>query len=308
VRETKGTDRRERVGFIGLGLMGQPMALNLALAGTQLVVWNRSPARCEPLRAVGAVVAPAPAEVFRSASTVILMLAGEAATDLVLGRGRHAFGANVEGRTVVQMATTSPGHSRRLAAEIEAAGGAYVEAPVSGSRAPAETGELVCLLAGRPGAVAEVEPLLAPMCRRTILCGETPKALLMKLALNLYLDTIVVCLAEAAHFAERNGLDLRELLRVLELTPMASATSDAKLAKLVARDFSVHASAANVLENTRLIAEAAREAGAASPLLDLCRRLYRETVELGHGGLDMAAVVHAIEARAGQAAALSRAC
>jgi hypothetical protein len=175
-----------KIGFIGLGVMGEPMALNLARAGTALIVWNRSPERCEKLRLAGAEVAASPAEIFGKVRIVILMLADGAAIDAVLGRGTPEFAANVAHHVIVHMGTTSPDYSRGLDADIKAAGGSYVEAPVSGSRKPAEAGELVGMLAGEPEAVEEVRPLLRPICRETIICGPVPSALLMKLAVNLY--------------------------------------------------------------------------------------------------------------------------
>ncbi|TDV55049.1 3-hydroxyisobutyrate dehydrogenase [Actinophytocola oryzae] len=283
-----------RVGFLGLGVMGLPMARNLAEAGTPLVVWSRTPSRCEPLRDAGAEVAARPADVFAAASTVLMMLADDAAIDSVLARGTPEF-AMVTDRTVVHMGTTSPEYSRRLEADIQAAGGRYVEAPVSGSRVPAAKGELVGLLAG--DAVDEVRPLLAPMCHETFDCGAVPNALLMKLAVNLYLITMVTGLAEAVHFAARNGLAARLFEAVLAAGPMASSVSRGKAAKLVAGDFDVQASIANVLENNRLVAEAARRNGTASPLLDVCHALFGEAVALGHGASDMVAVLRAIEAR-----------
>ena len=285
------------VGFLGLGVMGQPMAVNLAHAGVPLVVWNRTPARTAPVTAAGARVAASAAEVFARAEVVLLMLADEAAADAVLGRGTPDFTAQVAGRTVVQMGTTSPEWSRGLAAEVAAAGGRYAEAPVSGSRKPAEDGQLVAMLAGEEATVAAVRPLLGPMCRQVVPCGPVPGALLMKLAVNLYLITMVTGLAEAVHFADRHGLDLHRLLAVLDAGPMASAVSRGKAAKLVGRDFAVQASITDVLKNNRLIAEAARRAGLASPLLDVCHTLYGETAGRGHGGADMAAVIRAIEAR-----------
>jgi 3-hydroxyisobutyrate dehydrogenase len=286
------------VGFLGLGVMGQPMALNLARAGTPLVVWNRTPARCAPLRAAGAVVAASPAEVFARAGTVLVMLAGDAAIDAVLCRGTQAFSTLVAGHTVVHMGTTSPGYSQGLAADVAAAAGRYVEAPVSGSRVPAERGELVAMLAGEAAdAVDEVRLLLAPMCHQTFICGAAPNALLMKLAVNLYLITMVTGLAEAAHFATRHGLDPHLFAAVLAAGPMASSVSCGKAAKLVAGDFGVQASITNVLENNRLVAESARGAGLASPLLDVCHALYAEAAALGHGQSDMVAVLRAIEAR-----------
>ncbi|MFD0540101.1 NAD(P)-dependent oxidoreductase [Actinomadura luteofluorescens] len=127
-------------GFIGLGVMGQPMALNLVRAGTGLVVWNRTAAKCEPLRAAGAVVADDPAGVLRRTRVVFLMLADGPAIDSALGRGTPGFAANLRGRIVVHMGTTSPDYSRGLEADVQAVGGRYVEAPVSGSRGPAESG------------------------------------------------------------------------------------------------------------------------------------------------------------------------
>ena len=285
------------VGFLGLGMMGQPMAANLARAGIPLVVWNRTVARADPLAAAGAGVAANPAEVFDRAEVVMLMLAEEAATDTVLGRGTPRFGEQVASRTVVLMGTTSPDYSRDLEADVRAAGGRYAEAPVSGSRKPAEDGQLVAMLAGDDGAVAAVRPLLDPMCRAVVPCGPVPAALLTKLAVNLFLITMVTGLAEAFHFADRHGLDLHRFLAVLDAGPMASPVSRGKAAKLAGRDFAVQASIANVLENNRLIADAARRRAVASPLLDVCHALYGETLAGGHGDTDMAAVIRALEAR-----------
>ncbi|GAA3091149.1 NAD(P)-dependent oxidoreductase [Streptomyces rectiviolaceus] len=284
-------------GFVGLGVMGRPMALNLARAGTPLLVWNRTPAHCEPLRAAGAEVAAHPAEVFDRADVVILMLADETAVDAVLGRGTPDFAARVAGHVVVHMGTTSPEYSAGLQDDIRAAGGRYVEAPVSGSRVPAEQGQLVAMLAGDSEAVEAVRPLLDPMCRETFDCGHVPDALLMKLSVNLFLITLVTGLTEAFHFADRYGLDRRRFLDVLDAGPMASSVSRVKAPKLFARDFAVQAAAKDVLKNNQLIAEAARKAGLASPLLDVCHTLFDETVTQGHGGEDMVAVLRAMEAR-----------
>jgi 3-hydroxyisobutyrate dehydrogenase len=285
------------IGFIGLGVMGQPMALNLARAGTALVVWNRSADRSEPLRAAGARVAASPADIFRQTRVVILMLASDAAIDAVLGRGTPDFAETVAQHVIVHMGTTSADYSRGLEADIRAAGGLYVEAPVSGSRKPAEAGQLVAMLAGERAAVEEVRPLLQPMCHETIVCGPVPTALLMKLSVNLFLITMVTGLAEAVHFADRHGLDMQQFLAVLDAGPMASGVSRVKAPKLVARDFAVQAAISDVLKNNRLIAEAARESNLASPLLDVCHALYGETMALGHGQSDVVAVLRAIEAR-----------
>lgn len=291
------------IGFLGLGVMGQPMALNLARAGVPLLVWNRSSERCGSLRDAGARVATSPGEVFAETRIVVLMLATEQAIDAVLARGTTDFAAYVAGHTIVHMGTTSADYSRGLEADIRTVGGHYVEAPVSGSRQPAEAGQLVAMLAGEAAAVEIVRPLLLPMCRDTVPCGVVPNALLMKLAVNIFLITMVTGLAESVHFAERHGLDLARLMAVLDAGPMASDVSRIKAAKLVAGEFSVQAAITDVFKNNRLIAEAARAAKVASPLLDVCHALYREAESLGLGQSDMAAVIRAIEERTAAARA-----
>jgi 3-hydroxyisobutyrate dehydrogenase len=292
------------VGFIGLGVMGQPMALNLLraleIAGERpLVVWNRTPAKAEPLRAAGARVAASPAEVFRRTRVVFLMLADGPAIDAAVGRGMPEFEAHVARHVIVHLGTTSPEYSLGLAADVRAAGGEYVEAPVSGSRGPAEAAQLVAMLAGDPVAVGKVHPLIRTMCAELVTCGAVPNALLMKLSVNLFLITMVTGLAEAAHFAERHGLDLRQFAGVLDAGPMASSVSRGKVAKLLASDFAVQASISNVLYNNDVIAEAAKARGVAAPLLDVCRALFGETEALGLGGSDMIAVIRALERRTG---------
>jgi 3-hydroxyisobutyrate dehydrogenase len=285
------------LGFIGLGTMGEPMALNLVRAGTPLVIWNRSAKRSEHLTQTGVEVAQDVAEVFERCTVVILMLADGAATDMVLGRGTPAFQQRVAGHTVVAMGTVQPHYSATLAADIRAAGGRYVEAPVSGSRIPAQAGQLVAMLAGGAEDLAAVRPLLAPMCRDVFDCGAVPNALRMKLAVNIFLITLVTGLAEAGHFARQYGLDMERFAAILETGPMASRVSRNKAVKLVQRDLARQAGISDVLKNCRLIVEAARHASLVSPLMDVCAALYAETENLGLGNEDMIAVVRAIEER-----------
>jgi 3-hydroxyisobutyrate dehydrogenase len=285
------------VGFIGLGVMGEPMALNLVKAGTPLLVWNRTPGKVRALEAVGASAAPDVDTVFARCDVIILMLANGPAIDEVLGRGTALFGTRVRGRTIVHMGTTAPGYSQALAVEILAAGGSYVEAPVSGSRVPAEAGELVAMLGGEPDAVALVRPLLEPMCREIVSCGPVPNGLLTKLSVNICLITTVTGLAETMHFAARHGLDLDQVAHVLATGQMSSPIMRVKLPKLLASDFTAQAAISDVWMNTRLITDAATATGVAVPLLDICETLFAETEALGHSRDDMAAVLKAIEAR-----------
>lgn len=281
------------LGFIGLGHMGLPMAANLARAGADLVVWNRTPDKIDLVVCAGAHVRAAAlaADVFAQADVVILMLAHAAAVDAVLARGSATFAHQVRGRTIVHMGTTAPEYSRNLEADVVAAGGRYVEAPVSGSRIPAEHGTLVGMLAGEASAVADVAPLLRPMCDRIFTCGAVPQALRMKLAVNLFLITMVTGLAEATHFAARSGVDLHLFRAIVDAGPMASQVSKGKLAKLVDEDYAAQASIADVLTNARLICDAAGARAIDAPLIGHCRDLLARAEARGHGGEDMAAVV-----------------
>jgi 3-hydroxyisobutyrate dehydrogenase len=285
------------LGFIGLGTMGVPMALNLQKSGTPLLVWSRSEQGRAELARAGADVAQNVDEVFARCASVILMLADSAATDAVLGRGQPDFARRVQGCTVVSMGTFSPDYSAALEADIRAAGGRYVEAPVSGSRKPAEAGQLVAMLAGDPQDVAAIRPLLAPLCKQSVDCGAVPSALRMKLAVNVFLITMVTGLAEAAHFAGRHDLDMEQFAAILDAGPMASDVSRVKIAKLVHRDFTRQAGISDVLKNNRLATDAARQAGIATPLMDACLSLYGATQAMGLGEEDMVAVVQAIEHR-----------
>ncbi|MET1007072.1 MAG: NAD(P)-dependent oxidoreductase [Propionibacteriaceae bacterium] len=292
-------DAASRVGFLGLGVMGQPMALRLARAGVDLVVWNRTASRCRPLADAGAEVATSAAEVCASTGTIIVMLSDGAAIDQVLDRCGSAFAGLVRERVIIVMGTHEPAYSMSLEADVLAAGGAYVEAPVSGSRQPAETGDLVAMLAGADAVVVEqTRALIAPLVRHSVGCGAVPSALTTKLAVNSFMITMLTGLAEAVHLADRHGVDRRVLAEVLLGGTLASPLLATKLAKLVAGDHDAQAAITDVAKNTALITAAAADTGAAAPLARVCDGLFGEAVDLGFGGADLIAVIEALEARA----------
>lgn len=282
-----------QIGFAGLGLMGAPMAANLARAGFAVTAYNRSAGPRDALGGLGAATVDTPAALFAATETVILMLADDAAVDAVLDRGGPAFAARASGHLIVNMGTHAPAYSRGLEAAVRAAGGAFVEAPVSGSRLPAEAGQLVAMLAGAPDAVARARPLLAPMCRDVIEVGAVPGAMAMKLAVNLYLIATVAALAEAANLASALALDPALFSRTILSGALRSDVAAAKLDKMVRGDFAPQAAISDVCKNAALVAAAAGEAGAAAPLLGESRRLFETVRASGGGGQDMAAVLGA---------------
>ena len=275
--------------------MGEPMAKNLQRAGTQLLVWNRSAPALKRLQLDGTIAAPHARDVLRSAAIIIVMLRNAAAIDEVLERDSPQFLQNVRDRTIVNMGTTAPAYSFDLSADIFAAGGSYVEAPVSGSRGQAEQGKLVAMLAGDPDLVSKVATLVSPMCAATFACGAVPNALTTKLAVNIYLITMVTGLAEATNFAAKAGLDLHQFRAILDAGPMASSVSKGKLEKLVTEDLTAQAAVSDVLMNARLALAESRRASASAPLLEQCERLYSKAEQIGFGGTDMIGVIKAYD-------------
>jgi 3-hydroxyisobutyrate dehydrogenase len=284
-----------RVGFAGLGLMGRPMAANLLRSGVPLCVYNRSAGPCAELHAKGAQVAALAQDLFDRCDAVILMLADDEAVDAVLDRRGGAFAGRVSDRLVINMGTHSPDFSRQLEHDIVAAGGRFVEAPVSGSRGPAETGDLFAMLAGTPEAVAQARPLIAPMCREAIEVGSVPSAMAMKLAVNLYLMASVTALAEATHLATASGLDLARFGDVIAKGPLGSSVAAAKLDKMARRDFAPQAAIRDVVKNAQLVTAAAAGEGVEAPLMRESMARFESVLEQGGGMLDMAAVLTAYE-------------
>lgn len=288
---------RGTTGFIGIGVMGEPMVFNLLWGGVPLVVWSRRRESMAAVEAAGASVAPSVAALFAASHTVILMLVDEQATDAVLRRDTPDFAERVRGRTIVNMATTSPAYSKALEADLLAAGARYVEAPVSGQRPVAEAAQLVAMVAGAPDTVAEVTPLLQPMCRSVVPCGPVPGGLSMKLAVNLVSGVMMTALAEGAHYAARQGLDLNLFASVLNVTSLASTFTRMKLPKLVEEDFSVQGAIRVGRKDFDMMRDTAAAKGAAIPLLEASAALWDEAISLGHGEEDVSVVLRAYQAR-----------
>ncbi len=282
------------IGFLGLGIMGLPMATNLLRAGLPVHAWNRSRPALDRLMGLGATAADSVADFFESTDVVIMMLSSEEAIDRTLGRTGAGLPEFVAGRVLVNMGTVSPEFSEALARDVATAGGRFVEAPVSGSRVPAEAGQLVAMIAGQPDALALVRPLLDPLCSSITDCGPVPNGLRMKLAANVFLLAVVTGLAEAFAFAGELGLDPETLRAVFDAGQMSSPISRVKTAKLVSEDWSPQAAIQDVLMNARLIVDAADRVGAPVPMSRLSRELYEAAAARGDGALDMVAVARTL--------------
>ncbi|MEO0991513.1 MAG: NAD(P)-dependent oxidoreductase [Pseudomonadota bacterium] len=280
-----------RIGFIGLGDMGVPMAGRLADAGLRPLVWARRPAAADSLLPRGAERAETVDELFAASDVVILMLADGAAMDAVLDRGTTRFAGLVQGTTLIHMGTTPPAYSVGLAAEVLEAGGRYAEVPVSGSTGPAVTGDLVAMTAGDADTLRDIQPVIEPMVRASVPCGAVPKALQMKIAVNTYLCGLVGGLIEAVNFARTSDLDLSTLQSVLEAGPMNCDVMRMKLPKLLSEDYAPQGSVRQFVNNTAIMSGAGREVGAAMPIVDGLKAIAAVAAREGLQDEDMTALI-----------------
>lgn len=281
------------VGFIGLGHMGEPIARNLLHAGTRLVVWARRAERVQELVDAGAARAADAGEVLARCELVLVMLSDADALDDVLGWDGRGFAHPLAGRTLVNLGTVSTTSASTFHERVREAGGRYVEAPVSGSRVPAQRGELVVMLAG-DGDLAPVERLLAPTASAVVRCGAVPAATATKLSVNAFLVSLVTALAESVHLAERSGVDLDVFHQVLDSGPMASAVSRMRLAAMLDRDYAPQTAIDDVARNCRLVLQLAESVATTAPMARQSHDLYARSSDLGFGAADMAAVVEAL--------------
>lgn len=283
------------VGVIGLGVMGEPIARNLLNAGFTLTLFNRSRAKAEPFRD-DARIAGSAREVFEHSDAILLVLPGEDEIDAALERSGRSLAAPVEHRIVVNMATVAPAYSARLRGAVAAAGGGYVEAPVSGSRGPAEAGELIVLAAADPETlVDQVQPLFAAVGKATLRCGIPPDAMRTKLANNLLLIALLEGVTEAVHFARGIGLDLDHFLGLILSGPMSNDLFRSKAHKLRDRNFAQQAPIRHVAKDIRLICEEARLAGIRTPGAVTDAELFARAVDMGLGDDDAVGVVQVLE-------------
>ncbi|KAI1503774.1 hypothetical protein F5X99DRAFT_374416 [Biscogniauxia marginata] len=275
-----------RVGFLGLGVMGTPMALNLARK-FQLTVWNRSSSKYPPLERARARIAATPAEVVDQSDVVFVMLFDGSAIESVLD---DAFKNALRGKTLINTSSVPAQFSHYLAREVQQAGGDFVEMPVSGSKGPAEQGQLVGMMAGDPAVAERVKPALEPITSTAVYCGPIGTGLSTKYAVNLVAITMTCGLGEAMNLARVQGLNLEAFKQVLDAGPMASAYSKVKTSKMLSQDWSAQAGIADCYNSTQLIETAAKETGAQSPLIHLCGLLYKHAVQSGLGDEDMIAI------------------
>jgi 3-hydroxyisobutyrate dehydrogenase len=254
-----------KIGFMGLGTMGLPMAMNIARSGLDLIVYNRTTDKAKPAQEAGARVADTPEALFAWADTVVMMLAGPQAIDHTLGRLMKDQPGLLKEKLVVNMGTNPPAYSRDLADRLGQAGSRYVEAPVFGSKEPAQQGALIVMASGSGRDIEELSPLFSAVGSKVINCGDVPKASTMKLAVNLVTIAAGEGLAEGMHFAQKAGLDLQTFFGLIQNGPVGNSFFAMKIKKYLEDDYSEQASVSTVHEVLKHIADTAYDIRASLP-------------------------------------------
>ncbi|WP_198088212.1 NAD(P)-dependent oxidoreductase [Variovorax sp. E3] len=281
------------IGLIGVGVMGEPMAKNLKKAGHKVTVHSRTVGRCDALLPLGIEVVETPGQVFEASDAVVIMVPSHLEVDQVLGRSSEgAIAAPVRDKTVILMATVAPAYSQGLAASLAAAGARYVEAPVSGSRQPAELGQLVILAsAAEQEYIDDVQPLFDAIGKKTVRCGAVPTAMRMKLANQLLLIACFEAISEATHFAAGIGLDVQQFLDMAQAGPLANDVLRSKVAKLVTDDFAQQAPIRHVAKDIGLVCDEAAQRGVWLPIALANRSLFSEAMLAGQSQDDAIGII-----------------
>jgi 2-hydroxy-3-oxopropionate reductase len=291
---------QEPVGFVGLGVMGRPMARNLLRAGHRVVVWNRSAGPAAELATAGATVARTPAELATAAPVVLTMLPDLPQVEEVLQRDDGLLAGMDRGSVLVVMGTVSPVAVRDLGARLEPAGVAVVDAPVSGGDVGAEQATLSIMVGGSPEDVARVRPYLEAMGTTVDHLGPLGAGQLAKACNQIVVAATLTALSEALVLARRGGLDPQRVFAVLGGGLAASRVLEVKGPKLLGGDFRPGGAAAFQHKDLGFALAAAREEGVALPLTALVDQLYGAARWNGFGDDDHSVVVRVIERLAGE--------
>ncbi|KAL9256747.1 Glyoxylate/succinic semialdehyde reductase 1-like protein [Drosera capensis] len=203
------------VGFLGLGIMGKAMALNLLRGGIKLTVWNRSPSKCDELVAHGASLGLTPAAVVKKCKYTIAMLSDPPAALSVVFEKDGVLEQIGNGKGYIDMSTVSADTSAKISEAIASKGGSFLEAPVSGSKKPAEDGQLIILAAGNKELYDEAIPAFDIMGKKSFFLGEVGNGAKMKLVVNMIMGSMMNAFAEGLALTERSGQDPQILLEVL---------------------------------------------------------------------------------------------
>ncbi|MFB0923047.1 MAG: NAD(P)-dependent oxidoreductase [Alphaproteobacteria bacterium] len=288
-----------KIGWIGAGKMGGPMSCNIMTAGGQVTVFDPVPENVAGVVAAGGTAAASNVALAADSEIVFSMIPNDAVLRSVTLGGAGIFAVMKPGSIYVDMSTVSPEVSAEVSAAAEAAGIAYLRAPVSGSIALAEVGKLTIMVSGPAAAYERCEPIFDAMGAQNFYLGNGDQARYLKLVINLLVGTTGAVLAEALTLGRKGGLDWNQMIDVIGVSAAASPYIQYNVAPLKARDFTPQFTTEQMVKDSRLISEAGHAAGVPLAIGDAMLATFEQTIEAGYGGENLTAAIKMIEAKSG---------
>ncbi len=285
----------KKVGFIGLGIMGIPMSLNILKKGFELTVYNRTFAKTIGLTQAGAKAVKTPLEVAQESEVIITMLTGPEAIDQVIFGKEGLFSALTDQKYLINMSSVSPTYTKELAQKLESTGVKFIDAPVSGSKKPAEDGQLVILAGGKEEEVKGVEDVLLAMGKKVVYCGPVGQGSMMKMAINLLLGVMMAGMAEMIHFGQKGGLSKKTMLEVLYSGALNCLLFQLKKDLFLEENFTPQFPLKHMSKDLRFVFQTAQETGAVIPEATTALQFFRIGEENGWGDEDFAAVYKVLQ-------------
>ena len=284
-----------RIAFLGLGIMGRPMAANLAKAGHEVTVWNRTAGKTVE----GAKTATTPAEAARGAEVVWICVSDTKAVESILFGRDGVEQSLTDGMIIADSSTISPASTLKFAERVKTRGVQYVDCPVTGSKIGAEAGSLIFIVGGEESAIEKLKPLYEAMGKLFVRVGGTGKGQSAKLAMNLQIALIFEGFAEGLTLAAKLGVSAETLLPLIQASMTRSGVVDYKAPFVLKRDFTPNFPMKLMHKDIRLMLEAAKEARVKLPALEIVEEIYDVAIEDGNGDLDYVAIITLLEKWAG---------
>jgi 3-hydroxyisobutyrate dehydrogenase-like beta-hydroxyacid dehydrogenase len=273
-----------------MGIMGRPMAANLIKAGHEVTVWNRTPKNLD-----GARTAATAAEAARGAEVVWMCVADTKAVESVLFGPEGVEASLRPGMTVVDSSTISPKATREFAARVGATGAEFVDAPVTGSKVGAESGQLVFIVGGAEKTVKALEPLFMAMGRKVIHMGENGAGESAKIGMNLMSAAIFEGFAEALSLTGKLGVPAEKMVELVEASMVRSGVTDYKSSFVLRQDWSPNFPLRLMLKDIHLMLEAGAQVKVELPALQAIEKVYQKAVAAGHADDDFASTVETVK-------------
>lgn len=274
--------------------MGRPMAENLVKAGHEVTVWNRTP-RDVP----GARTAATPAEAAKNQEAVWVCVSDTKAVQSVLFGPGGAIEGISPGTVVVDSSTISPSASLMMMENMQEKGCEFLDAPVTGSKIAAESGQLIFMIGGAPHNIERVEPLLRAMAKKVIHMGDNGKGLSAKLAQNMNIVFMYEGLCESLTLAKKLGVPAEKMFELIENSMIRSGVAEYKKPFILSQDWTPNFPLKLMHKDMHLMMDAARENGVELPGLTKIDEIYEEAVKDGHSDLDYAVTITLLEEKAG---------